>query len=232
MSDITDIGVAAVPEIIRMADGLISHGRLDYWHQRDKKDQYKREDTEIQRRVQDAINAGINPYDAISGGAGAGSASPSTSVNSSSGLFGGAEIGAGSLFDYKIGKEQVKQAEEDTKQKQEETKQSESNTSILKSEAEIKKREADLNGREYKYLTDPDYFDKEHTRTPFWTNFNNKVNEQMANTTEAMENAERAGKLNKWENTNQVFNKVISGLGAVGSSIIKPIGIFRAFKRR
>ena len=162
MADITDLGIAVVPELIKMADGLLSHGRLDYWHERDKKDQYRREDTEIQRRVKDAINAGINPYDAIGAGSGAGSASPSTSVNSSGGLFGGAELGAGSLFDYKIGKEQVKQAEEDTKQKQEETKQSESNTSILKSEAEIKEREADLNGREYKYLTDPDYLNQPH----------------------------------------------------------------------
>lgn len=137
------------------------------------------ENTAIQRRVNDAVKAGINPYNAIGAGAGAGVASGSVGGSTVS----NSELPVGSFFDLKHAENQLQTDKEAVKQMQEQTKQAEYETDIKKNEKEQSDRTNDLSGREYEFLTNPDWFtqDKFPAKwTPYQMMLNSKLNQQVA----------------------------------------------------
>lgn len=137
------------------------------------------ENNSIQRRVNDAVQAGINPYNAIGAGAGAGVVSGSVGGSTVS----NSELPVGSFFDMKHAENQLETDKEVVKQMKEQTKQSEYETDIKKNEKEQSDRSNDLSGQEYKFMTNPDWFkqDKFPAKwTPYQMMLNSKLNQQVA----------------------------------------------------
>lgn len=206
----------ATNDLFRFGYGIYTDQR-DYWNQKELNDKMmKREDSAIQRRVADAVKAGINPYDAIGAGSGAG-ASAGTGFKSS-GLPEGLNVG--SFLDFSIAREKLKQEKERTKQ--------EKNASKIFSDNAIRSaidRQYSLFGFRNNtgfipftnsdgdfYMDYPenenyyDYYMKSPQYKQFMASYNNFMNQ-----------SDILRKENQWYNTNQILDAINSGTGSVGN---------------
>lgn len=201
----------------------IYQDQRDAAYQRELNDKMmEREDSAIERRVNDAINAGINPYDAIGAGSGAGSSSGSGYKSSS--LPEG--LNFGSLLDYSINKEKLKQERANTKAAQNNARITSDNailSSIGKTYALFGFRNqtgfepfehngyfgygftgdpGDENVDEYKY----------YQRSPQYKQF-------MASYANFLNQSDMLRKENEWFNANQILDAINSGTGSVGNIV-------------
>lgn len=169
--------------------------------------------TEIQRRVQDAVNAGINPYNAIGAGAGAGTAHGSVGGSS----IDNSQLPVGSFFDLKHAENQLQTDKEAVKQMQEQTKQAEYETEIKKNERDESNRSNDLSGQEYKFLNDKNFFKEDSfpkEMTPYWQMLNSKLNQQVADSSTAVNNSKVAQAQADFAKPTAFFDMLGSGLGS------------------
>lgn len=201
----------------------IYQDQRDAAYQRELNDKMMdREDSAIERRVNDAINAGINPYDAIGAGSGAGSSSGSGYKSSS--LPEG--LNFGSLLDYSISKERLKQEKANTKAAQNNARITGDNailSSIGKTYAlfgfqnETGFEPFEHNGH-FGYTINGDAGDdsintyKYYQRSPQYKQF-------MASYANFLNNSDMLRKENEWFNTNQILDAINSGTGSVGNVV-------------
>lgn len=221
--------VASSPQLVNMATSLINSGRADYWHKKDQKHNDKLQNTEIQRRVEDAQSAGINPYDAIGAGAGAGS---STLAHSGAGGLDLGNVNPGSWLDFSIAKEKLKQEKDISK--------------IVNNQMQGSYYDRKLKGLMSDFLTgydtsfvydkdgravnkfsdsyvSPDDWSKRIEESPYLQDFVSKLNASKYST--AM-----LGKQNDWFNTNQVLDAINSGTGSVGNVASAFYGGFGSYR--
>lgn len=218
-----DVGsmAQATNDLFRLGYGIYTDQRDNAYQRQLNETMMSREDSAIQRRVADAVKAGINPYDAIGAGSGAG-ASAGTGFKSS-GLPEGLNVG--SLLDFSIAKERVKQEKEKTKQES-------IATGILRNQsilAGLDKTYA-LFGfynntgfvpkQDYEFgrfgfvhdgLTTEEMlnaYNKSPQAKQFWASYANFMNQ-----------SDMLRKENQWYNANQILDAINSGTGSVGNII-------------
>lgn len=216
-----------------MGSGFLGLAQLGYGIYQDQRDfKYtqeqadlarKREDSAIQRRVKDAIKAGINPYDAIGSGAGAG-AGPSASFSSRS-LPNGPNFGA--TFDYMIQAEKLNQEREFTKQAKQ-------NTKLGQFAVGDAYRNDEYQNLAFKYNTGMDmsyhydngfdsYLPMMNASIPANMNISDYmynqpyINAIRMNYENAIYNHDMLRKENAWYTTNQILDAINSGTGSVGN---------------
>lgn len=206
----------ATNDLFRLGYGIYTDQRDNIYQRELNETMMEREDSAIQRRVKDAIKAGINPYDAIGAGSGAG-ASAGTGYKSS-GLPEGLNLG--SLLDYSVMKEKLRQERERTRQ--------EKMASTITSDNAIRsaiEREYALLGFENStgfepftnadggfriiYPTNENYYDY-YKRSPHYKQF-------MASYANFMNQSDILRKENQWYNANQILDAINSGTGSVGN---------------
>lgn len=209
----------ATNDLFRLGYGIYTDQR-DYWNQKELNEtMMKREDSAIQRRVADAVKAGINPYDAIGAGSGAG-ASAGTGFKSS-GLPEGLNVG--SLLDFSIAREKVKQERERTKQEKAATNIIR-NQGVMSSVDKMYSMFGFYNNTgfrpsqnwedgnfEFSYPGDEDiltYYSKSPQAKQFWASYANFMNQ-----------SDMLRKENEWYNANQILDAINSGTGSVGNIV-------------
>lgn len=224
--------------IAGIADGLFNTGynvytdQRDYWRNKHVQEEtWRREDSAIQRRVSDAQAAGINPYDAISGGAGASSGQAIVQHSNS--------LQPGSLMDKFTAIKQNKILDEKLKQERDNT---ETNR-LGQFYQRIMAKNAYID-----FLNNYERYAYEHGKYPqvdFYsgrmgfsdidkrkgyvmsegyvpgdynysenTPFNRMLNANMQN---FLNQSDMLRKENLWYNTNEILNAINSGAGSVGN---------------
>lgn len=216
--------IASSPQIVNMASSLISSGRADYWHKKNQKHLDKRQDNEIQRRVEDAQAAGINPYYAIGAGSGA---SSSTIAHSGAGGLDLGEFNPGAHLDYKVAKEHVKQERARTAAEQ-------FNAKVNFMDMLDRSEQFAFNHGYYADL----FFDPKtgfkaveggsgHYDYNADTPFNKSSNSALQSITNS---ADMIKKQNQWFTTNQILDAINSGTGSVGNIAGAFSGGFGAYR--
>lgn len=212
----------ATNDLFRLGYGIYTDQRDNAYQRELNETMMQREDSAIQRRVKDAVKAGINPYDAIGAGSGAG-ASAGTGFKSS-GLPNGLNVG--SLLDYSIMKEKLKQEQEATKQAK--------NQSKLLSDAAIRSaidREYSVFGFRnntgfvpitnnekgfFTYMQPDDVNSYSGDNYDFYKD-SKQYKEFLAGFSNFMNQSDILTKENSWYNTNALLNAINSGTGSIGN---------------
>lgn len=219
----------ATNDLFRLGYGIYTDQR-DYWNQKELNEtMMKREDSAIQRRVADAVKAGINPYDAIGAGSGAG-ASAGTGFKSS-GLPEGLNVG--SMLDFSIARERLKQERERTNQEK-------AATNIIRNQSIMSgidkmysmfgfynntgfTPKQDFENGKFGFIHDGDNVLQAYSKSPqskqFWASYANFMNQ-----------SDMLRKENEWYNANQILDAINSGTGSVGNIVGAFYGGARSYR--
>lgn len=233
--DIADLvvgGINATHDLFKIGYGVYQDQR-NYKYQKDlQKKIFNREDSAIQRRVADAQAAGINPYDAISAGSGAGATSAggvsSTPIP---------DLNVGSWMDFSLAKQALLQQKEKTKQEKD-------LSTIVNLDKVMKMRQSALDNLAFAYQIG--------ARADSWLPFNETYTHDgddswyhnpsvvlsdspffqilRSNTSNIVNNSEMIKKQNDWFTTNQVLDAINSGTGSIGNVASAFYGGFGSYR--
>lgn len=227
------LGALAVgTDIANAASNLFNTGYNVYQDQRNFKYQkelqqelFKRDDTAIQRRVQDAIAAGINPNAVVGSGAGVTSAGGASSTPVSK-----AEFNFGSYLDMKTKQEILEQQYEATNQAR-------YASDIMRSQATSATIDAYMQELSAKYMLGVDQVSYTPARKGrpggLFMGYNNFLHPDMNmndairespfmkqlqwNTDNQRNAADMLSKQNYWFTANQILDMINSGTGSIGN---------------